>query len=422
MCSRERILVVQLGNVVERGPASKAVLEVIDMLDQVLGWQVVSLLGNRELTSHFASHTSIVNPRDALSFGGHKARRAAFAQGGSAWKLIADKYGLVARVGDTLFAHAGVDPAWLAQLPGFSDDGVVDIDALNEWARATLLLDSEMSHWLMSSQSPLFTRILSESGTFTLCNRILPRLQKLFEVKRIVVGHFPAAAPRTRCKDQIVFADFGMSLWTHVHKGGMSGFVWLKLRDGRVSNVSWPSELTSSLKLERRIKIRIVPHSRSPFVQRDFSLPLEGVPEGDEDIVDTPTSGSNSEESMHAGDLPEDDSEESLEYDQLMQPAVNMCDESSASDGSIALSEQTLDSATEDAATTTLPQPLSTQEETVSTESTAASNELAVNTDAPHETASTDIPVQITATDHVISSVSTSCLSGLLCSIGPSRR
>ena len=259
MSPNARVLLVQLGNVVGRGPRSKATLEVMSMLDQILGWRVVSLLGSEEVKAHFMIGNSKVHSVDVESFGGIESRIYAFSHDGPLWRSIRAKSGLVARVGDVLFVHAGVDPIWLRKLPVFHRDGRIDIDGLNAWAAETLLSDERITAKLLNDNSPLLTRILSESHEFILCNGILPQLQRMFKVSRIVIGHFPGESPKTRCSEHIVLADFGSSHWQHIHKGGMPGFIHVELSEGRVSDVSWSAYLSSQLPLVGPVKVKILP-------------------------------------------------------------------------------------------------------------------------------------------------------------------
>jgi hypothetical protein len=74
------------------------------------GGRVVQILGNHELMN-MSGDLRFVTAEDYLSFGGPESRRFAFSQLGDIGKRLFQLH-LVHRVGDTVFAHGGINEEW----------------------------------------------------------------------------------------------------------------------------------------------------------------------------------------------------------------------------------------------------------------------------------------------------------------------
>ena len=228
-----RTVVVQLGDLADRGDDTKVLFTLFERLPAIIGWRTETIIGNHELMAHRGDiHDS--SRQDLKSFGGKRRRNKAFSVTGDLWRGITARSGMVIRFGgagestavdsaDTLFVHAGVDPSWLARLTRLSFDVMkpggdfpqVDIDKLNTIVRK-LGTESEsdmFSEALADSSSPVWTRIFSFASDGDLCDVLVPRILKAFNVARVVVGHQAQESLRVghRCDKRIVFSDVKIS-------------------------------------------------------------------------------------------------------------------------------------------------------------------------------------------------------------------
>lgn len=90
------------------------VLQAMDQLDECAkqhGGRVLSLIGNHEVMNIFGEF-SYVSPKSLQASGGADARRLMFARGGSAARLLQNRY-IVLKIGTYLFSHAGILPVHL---------------------------------------------------------------------------------------------------------------------------------------------------------------------------------------------------------------------------------------------------------------------------------------------------------------------
>ena len=273
MCTRARTLLVQLGDIADRGPDTKSVMRAMYMLDVALGWDVVSLVGNHELYGRFGT-TSYVHKDDIEAFGGARSRQVSYNSGGEMWDIIRERYSLVARVGETLFVHAGIDPAWFSKsLPVYGEDGTVSVNKLNSWGRKALENDAHIKNLLLDSRSPLMTRALSQLDDASLCGNLWPRVKRLFKIEQIVVGHSAGPNVRFRCDNEIILADFAMSGWKHTDGNGQAGFVQLSLKNGRTSTITSQVRPAASLTYTQSVSIKVSLPERRRVSQTTIAPP-----------------------------------------------------------------------------------------------------------------------------------------------------
>jgi len=138
---------VQTGDITDRGPDSRGVIALMRRLQaeaRAAGGEVVPLLGNHEVMN-LNGDWRYVSPEDLASYGGEAARKAAYAPTGDdgAWLLAQDG---VARIGDTVFAHGGVDARWAR----------LGVRGLNATIRAALLGQGPPE--VLGSDGPLWNR------------------------------------------------------------------------------------------------------------------------------------------------------------------------------------------------------------------------------------------------------------------------
>lgn len=186
------LVVVQTGDVLDRGDDEHAILDLIARLERearAAGGAFVMLLGNHELMNA-AGDFRYVTPAGLHAFDDvpaagapdlarvpapMRSRAAALAPGGSYARRLA-QHAVIAIVGDTVFSHAGVLGDW-----------VTHVDDVNQAARCWM--DGQASEpppALTSDDSPVWTRA---AGTPSVaCGPVQAALGAL-GVKRMVVGH-----------------------------------------------------------------------------------------------------------------------------------------------------------------------------------------------------------------------------------------
>eukprot|EP00947_MAST-08B_sp_MAST-8B-sp1_P002352 g2352.t1 len=209
-------VLIQVGDVVDRGPDSGRIIGLLEKLGQAArnkGGLLIPLLGNHEVMN-LDGDVRYVSAADDAWFGGAKARAREFlpfSHIGSELRC----HPVVARVGADVFVHAGI-------LPGPAKLGV---DGINSRAR-TALWRSHAAHGSGRSKSsradPLlfgrdgvvWTRQLSLGHGENVCRQLGASLEAL-SAGRMVVGHTIQEHGRvsTRCDGRLVLVDVGMSDW-----------------------------------------------------------------------------------------------------------------------------------------------------------------------------------------------------------------
>jgi hypothetical protein len=113
------------------------------LVEYVLGWRVVRLIGNHEvLTLLNPSNSQLVHDGDFSEFGGEWERAASFSRDGAVYTELVDNYVGIARLSvsspemrrmndlnpATLFVHGGMHLGWI--LEHFEES--MTVDAMNE--------------------------------------------------------------------------------------------------------------------------------------------------------------------------------------------------------------------------------------------------------------------------------------------------
>lgn len=192
---------VQTGDTTDRGPDSRGVLALLRRLmaeAEAAGGRVLPLLGNHE-TMNLTGDWRYVSPEDLAGYGGEAARKAAFAPTGEdgRWLLERDA---VARVGDTVFAHGGVDANWAK----------LGVRGLNASVRAALLGQGPPD--VLGPDGPLWNRAYLLADPVAACAELTRALTEL-GATRMVVGHTTQKTGRIaeRCGGQLYGVDTGIS-------------------------------------------------------------------------------------------------------------------------------------------------------------------------------------------------------------------
>ena len=121
-----RTVMIQIGDVVDRGPHGLECLHILDVIEAAIGWRLVRLYGNHEIMSHRAQSAPYIHPMEEQTFAkffkSPSARIEQFARGSALWSRISASSLLMARIntGSTesssasaLFVHGGVDLHWI---------------------------------------------------------------------------------------------------------------------------------------------------------------------------------------------------------------------------------------------------------------------------------------------------------------------
>ncbi|RME24699.1 MAG: metallophosphatase [Deltaproteobacteria bacterium] len=194
-------VLVQTGDLTDRGPDSKEVIELLMSLRQQAadaGGRVVPLLGNHELMNMMGDWR-YVTPQDIADFGSVDARRAAFSVDGSLgrWLIELD---VAALVDDTVFVHGGIGERFAAL-------GVAGINAQVDRA-----LHGQAPPDILGEDGPLWNRALVMAPEPLACAELGRSLAAL-GARRMVVGHTPQPDGRilSRCNGQLLDIDTGIS-------------------------------------------------------------------------------------------------------------------------------------------------------------------------------------------------------------------
>jgi hypothetical protein len=250
-------VLVQTGDVLDRGPDSRKVMDLLIELEKQApkaGGRVHALLGNHEVMNltgdlryvtpaEYASYRSLeaeslrervyAASADPLQRQLAEYREAWMAEHPLGWVelqqafLPRGKYGkwlrahdVVTRVGDTLFLHGGIAPAY----------ATLTVDTINRRARAALASTTPLGEPILADeQGPLWYRGLALGDEPTLSAHV-DALLAFHGVSRIVLGHTVApGVVLPRFGGKVVLNDVGMS---PVYGGPQSS---LEIRGGAVA-------------------------------------------------------------------------------------------------------------------------------------------------------------------------------------------
>lgn len=192
---------VQTGDITDRGPDSKGVIALLRRLSdeaRAAGGHVLPLLGNHEVMN-LTGDWRYVSAEDLAGYGGEAARKAAYAPTGEdgAWLLQRDA---VARVGDTVFVHGGVDAHWAK----------LGTRGINATVRGALLGQGPPD--ILGPDGPLWNRAYLLADPVAACAELGRALTEL-GATRMVVGHTTQRTGQIaeRCGGQLYGIDTGIS-------------------------------------------------------------------------------------------------------------------------------------------------------------------------------------------------------------------
>ena len=216
---QRRVALVQLGDVVDRGPRSIECIDIALKIESVIGWSVTILHGNHEIDRMLGEGSEYIH-RDELERVGVEGMR------GVVNERLADVGLVMARLTgsrdlrsegprnpNTLFVHAGVDLPWLRSVVDSND-----VSKINEKFLKDVGNNETLNIWKARESLVWTRRYLKVTGKNyaddAYCQDILPGVLEHFNVARIIVGHMPQQPQmKTRCGGKIILTDIAMSAW-----------------------------------------------------------------------------------------------------------------------------------------------------------------------------------------------------------------
>jgi len=213
-----KTILVQVGDVLDRGDGERAILELLERLEgeaRRAGGDVIAMNGNHELMNA-AGDFRYVTPGGFEAFRGadegrdaplaaslpdaQRARAAAFAPGGSYARRLA-RHPTVAVVGDTVFVHGGLPPAWAGDLEGLNRE-------VSRWLAGG---DPKGARVVSADDGPVWSRRYAESPDEAACAEVERSLATV-GARRMVVGHTVQRSGITSaCGERVWRIDVGLA-------------------------------------------------------------------------------------------------------------------------------------------------------------------------------------------------------------------
>lgn len=224
-------ILVQTGDLTDRGPESKEVIDLMRRLQteaSAAGGEVRLLNGNHEIMN-LRGDWRYVSEGDLAGFGGKLARAEAFSPTGTYGSFLAT-LPVATQVDDTVFVHGGIHP----------DIAAMGLDAINERARAHYFDPMEQTDVINDSNGPTWFRGYAQLPEDQACPLLEQALTSL-GAKRMVVGHTAqrTGAPLVRCEGKFTVIDIGISAHYGHHLGA-----WEALEgDARVLLPTGPKDI-----------------------------------------------------------------------------------------------------------------------------------------------------------------------------------
>lgn len=214
------LIVVQTGDVVDRGDDDKKILDWLDRVQaeaKIAGGEVILLLGNHELMN-VAGDFRYVTRGGFTAFGGptadahvaalpetQRGRAAAFQPGGPYAMKLAARHLLFVRVGRSVFIHGGILPKYAARAADTDQD-------VHDWLTGKTQKAPEAA---MGEDGLVWTRAYSDSPKDADCRHLDEVLVRL-DADRLVMGHTVQQAGISKaCGDKAWRIDTGMSRFYH---------------------------------------------------------------------------------------------------------------------------------------------------------------------------------------------------------------
>ena len=198
---QDNIIVVQTGDLTDRGPDGKEVLVWIQQLEKEAkkhNSEFHVLIGNHE-AMNIQGDWRYVSPADVESFGGLEARKKDFSPGGywSEWILHHDA---VLNVQGNIFVHGGV-----------SIDFAQEANELSSEVQSALRTRRFRAP-VLGNRGPLWYRGYWKNNEEVACREANLVLSKM-NATRMITGHTtqPDGKVHTRCDGKLIVIDTGIS-------------------------------------------------------------------------------------------------------------------------------------------------------------------------------------------------------------------
>ncbi len=191
---------VQTGDTTDRGPDSKAIIDLIQALipqAEAAGGRVVPLLGNHEVMN-LLGDWRYVHPGDVDQFGGLEARKQALSPSGAYGRWLATR-DVVAMVDGNVFVHGGVTPVYAK----------LGIQGINDAAHQAII---SRGCAVLEDTGPLWFRDFVSAPEEVACPALDQSLGAL-QAKRMVVGHTTRRNGKVeaRCGGKLLVIDIGIA-------------------------------------------------------------------------------------------------------------------------------------------------------------------------------------------------------------------
>lgn len=222
--SSKRVALVQLGDLIDKGPFTLECMDLMASLEPLFGWRIVSLFGNHEIETFDRKEHFYVHADDKLR---DVDRFNSFSISGSLWQRFAQSAVMAATMRsqhsavNILFVHGGIDIHWLDRHDrlglSLSQANRSPVQKLNAIASYVSREAPDLATLLTADDSPVWFRGYEEMSDEDLCNNYLPRILDRFRVSRIIVGHCPQRKRRVRlrCSGRIILADVAITRWIY---------------------------------------------------------------------------------------------------------------------------------------------------------------------------------------------------------------
>jgi len=206
---------VQTGDLVDRGPQSRKVLDFVIKLESQArrsgGW-VHALIGNHE-AMNIMGDLRYVSPADLASYqsespeeepgkpAGYAGQRKLWSRDGTYGKWVRS-HNTIVKINDTVFVHGGIGPKYASS----------SIREMNDRIREELNDPSKLpGGWVIDQEGPLWYRGLAEGDQPKLEAHVSAVLKKL-KAERMVIGHtFTDGAITPRFGGKVLLIDIGLA-------------------------------------------------------------------------------------------------------------------------------------------------------------------------------------------------------------------
>ena len=197
----ENTIVVQTGDLTDRGPDGDTILEFIKRLEKeapLKNSQLITLIGNHE-SMNLLGDWRYVSKEDISNFGGLEKRKVAFSTGGK-WREWFLSHDAVTKVQNTVFVHGGITEEYAK----------LGIEEINQQIKQALIQGNKSE--ILSADGPLWYRGYLREDETVACAHLKRTLDQL-RAKRMVVGHTTQRSGQIahRCSGALIGIDTGIS-------------------------------------------------------------------------------------------------------------------------------------------------------------------------------------------------------------------